>query len=157
MKPEVDMMSQNATLAALLTPSQVVLGLRAASKAALLAELAKRAAKATLLPEATLTAALAAREALGSTGFGHGIAVPHARLDGLDRLFCLLAVLNKPVAYQAVDDKLVDVVFLLLSPTNANAGHLALLAAASRKLRQPEIASALRVATSPELVVQAFL
>jgi PTS system nitrogen regulatory IIA component len=150
-------MTQNDTLAELLAPAQVVLRLRAATKTALLSELTKRAAQATGIPQATLGAALAGREALGSTGFGNGIAVPHARLDGLDRVFCMVAVLDKPVPFDAVDGKPVDIAFLLLSPTSANSAHLSILAAATRKLRQPDIAAAIRAAGSAEQVVQAFL
>jgi len=149
-------MTQPDTLSDLLTTAQVALKLRAPSKTALLAELAKRAAQATGLSETSLTSALAAREALGSTGFGHGIAVPHARLDGLNRVWCLLAVLDKPVAFDAVDGKPVDIAFLLLSPTTANTQHLSILAAASRKLRQPDIAKAIRTAGSADDVLHAM-
>jgi nitrogen PTS system EIIA component len=149
-------MPQNDTLTDLLLPSRVHLRVRAASKAALLAEIAKRAAVACGLPDAAVAQALAARETLGSTGFGNGIAVPHARLAGLAGLFCSVTVLEKPVAYDAVDGKPVDLVFLLLSPEGGNSAHLALLAAASRRLRQSEVAAALRAAATPEDVIAAL-
>jgi PTS system nitrogen regulatory IIA component len=113
-------MTQTDPLTHLLTDDHVALKLRAASKPALLTELARRAAALTGLSEATLAAALAARESLGSTGFGAGIAVPHARIDGLSGVFGFLARLDKPVAYEAIDGKPVDLIFLLLSPTSAN-------------------------------------
>ena len=157
MKADTLTMAYIETLTDLLTPSHVLGRLRATTKSALLAELAKRCAAASGVPEAALAAALATREALGSTGFGHGVAVPHARLPGLTRPFCAVGVLDKPVAYDAVDGQPVDLVFLLLSPDGASSTHLALLAAASRKLRQPDVAQAIRQASTPEAVVAALV
>ena len=125
MKADTLTMAYIETLTDLLTPSHVHVRLRATTKSALLAELAKRCAAASGVPEAALAAALATREALGSTGFGHGVAVPHARLPGLTRPFCAVGVLDKPVAYDAVDGQPVDLVFLLLSPDGASSTHLA--------------------------------
>ena len=150
-------MSNLETLAELLTPTEVMLNLRVGSKAALLGELAKRAAKLTGVAAPALSAALVAREELGSTGFGSGIAVPHARLDGLTRVFCLIAVLEKPVPYNAVDGQPVDIAFLLISPKAANSAHLAILAAATRKLRNAEISAAIRASTSAEQVIAALI
>lgn len=144
-------MTQTDLLTSLLTDNHVALGLRPAGKAVLLADLARRAAALTGQDAAKLTAALSAREALGSTGFGGGIAVPHARVDGLGVVFGFLARLDRPVAFDAIDNKPVDLVFLLLSPSGANAEHLATLAAISRRLRDPAVAGALRVATSPDV------
>jgi PTS system nitrogen regulatory IIA component len=143
------LMNPNDPLAALISDDHVALKLRVANKAALLTELARRAAATTGLSEASLLAALTARESLGSTGFGAGIAVPHARVDGLDRVFGFLARLDKPVAYDAIDGKPVDLVFLLLTPAGANSTHLALLAAISRRLRDKAVADALRGTDTP--------
>lgn len=139
-------MTQTDPLSPLLTDDHVILKLKAGSKTALLGELARRAAALTGLAEPVLASALAAREALGSTGFGHGIAVPHARIEGLSRVFGLLARLDKPLAFEAIDGKPVDLVFLLLSPTGANSEHLSVLAAVSRRLRDRAVADALRAA-----------
>jgi nitrogen PTS system EIIA component len=149
-------MTQNDSLSDLLQPAQVHLRLRAASKSALLADIAKRAAASCGMADAAIVQALAAREALGSTGFGHGIAAPHARLAGLPRLFCSLAVLEKPLAYDSVDGQPVDLVFLLLSPDGGNAAHLAVLAAASRRLRQSDVAAAIRAAATAEAAIAAL-
>ncbi len=143
-------MTQTDLLGSLLRDENVVINLRAASKSALLGELAKRAAAATVQSDAKLAAALAGREALGSTGFGAGIAVPHARIEGLRGMFVLFARLDRPVAFDAVDGKPVDLVMLLLSPASANSEHLATLAAISRRLRDPAVAAALRSAVSAE-------
>ena len=141
----------------LLPETQVLVGARIASKTAMLASLAKHAALASGLPPEVLASALAAREALGSTGFGNGIAVPHARLEGLHAALCVLMVLAKPVAYNAVDGKPVDIAFLLLSPLADNATHLATLAAATRRLRRPACVAALRASAAPTAARYAFL
>jgi PTS system nitrogen regulatory IIA component len=119
----------------LIGPEQVVVGLRVADKAQLLAELVRRAAASVPLPAATLLAALQAREQLGSTGLGRGFALPHARLPHLQKACALLARLARPIDYQAVDDKPVDLVVLLLTPEAAAGQHLSILAALSRPFR----------------------
>lgn len=139
-------------LAALLTDEHVVPRLRAASKPALLAELARRAAVQTGHGEAGLAASLAAREALGSTGVGAGIAVPHARIDGLPGVFGLFARLEKPVPFEAIDGRPVDLVFLLLSPSRSSSEHLSILAAVSRRLRDAALADAIRSAGSADVI-----
>jgi PTS system nitrogen regulatory IIA component len=132
------------TLAELLPEDHVIPALRVADKAALLAELGRRAAAVTGLEAAEVTASLAAREALGSTGTGNGIAVPHARLDGLSGLAGLFVRLERPIDFAAIDGKPVDLVFLLLSPAQGPAAHLAALAAMSRRLRDGAVAAGLR-------------
>ncbi len=146
-------MNQSASLMAeFLTEDHVALKLRAMSKPALLSELARLAAGATRLPESEILTALLARETLGSTGFGAGIAVPHARIDGLARVVGFFARLDRPVAFEAIDDKPVDLVFVLLSPTSANSEHLAVLAAVSRRLRDRSVADAIRSADNAAVV-----
>ncbi len=134
--------------AAWLGPDRVFDRLRVADKAALLTELGRRAAAALGLPEAAVTASLAAREALGSTGVGNGIAVPHARVEGLPALAGFFARLARPIDYAAIDGRQVDLVFLLLSP--ADGAHLAALAAMSRRLRDKAVAAAIRAAPDAE-------
>ena len=128
----------------LLGAERVFVRLRAADKAKLLADLAKRAAAALGLPVAAIAVPLAAREALGSTGVGAGIAVPHARIEGLAALTGFFARLDKPIAFAAIDGQPVDLVFLLLSPAQATGDHLAALAAMSRRLRDRAVADAIR-------------
>ncbi len=132
----------------LLHESQVLLGIRAITKSALLTLLAQRASKVTGIDEQSILAALAARETLGSTGFGGGIAIPHARIEALPGMFALFARLDKPVPFDAIDGKPVDLLVLLLSPKARDADHLAVLATFSRRLRDRSVAGALRAATS---------
>ncbi len=124
-------------MAALITPSQVLVRLRVSGKMQLLAELSGRAAKALGIHGDAVRAALEQREALGSTGIGRGVAIPHARVDGVDGLFGLFARLDHSIDFAAIDGKPVDLVFLLLIPPDAGNGHLAALACVSRRLRDP--------------------
>lgn len=92
--------------------------------------------------------ALAAREKLGSTGFGGGIAIPHARIPGLDRVHGAFVRLSRPIEFAAVDDEPVDLIFMLLSPEGAGAEHLKALARVSRRLRENGLPAKLRGAGS---------
>jgi len=136
--------------------TECVTDLRAADKKALLAELARLAARKAGAEPAELLRLLAAREALGSTGIGAGIAVPHARLPGLAAPLGFFARLNRPVAFDAIDGKAVDLVFLLLSPAQDHGSHLAVLAAASRRLREPAVVAAIRAAGDPAAIAAAL-
>lgn len=143
------------TLDELIPAGHVFDRLRATDKGSLLGALARAAGAALRLPPAEIAAALAAREALGSTGTGRGIAVPHARLAALAAPAGFLARLDRPVAFDAVDGAPVDLVFLLLSPA-ANDDHLRALAAVSRRLRVPGVAEAMRGAGSPAALLAAL-
>ena len=138
------------TLDELIPATHVLDRLRAPDKAALLTALARAAGEALGLPPADIAAALAAREALGSTGTGGGIAVPHARIATLVAPSGYFARLDRPVAFDSVDGQPVDLVFLLLSPP-ADGAHLRALAAVSRRLRTPGVAEALRSAAPATL------
>src|ERR1043166_6033666 len=81
----------------------------------------KAQSKKHLLPERRIFETLVERELLGSTGMGQGIAIPHGRIAGLARIVGLFARLETPIAYDAVDDQPVDLVFLLLAPEGAGA------------------------------------
>ena len=96
--------------------------------------------------------ALAAREALGSTGIGHGVAVPHVCLPDLDRPYAFLCSLAKPIGFNSIDDERVDLVCAVINPTNSQSGaseSLTNLAAISRLLRDKDRASAMRKAIKP--------
>jgi nitrogen PTS system EIIA component len=100
-------------------PQQVLAKVRASDKAQLLHELARRAAQALGLDIRAILDPLLAREQLGSTGVGSGIALPHAKVTGLDRLYGLFARLERPIDFASVDERPVDLVFLLLTPPAA--------------------------------------
>ncbi len=143
-------------LATLLDTSRIVLGLRAKDKEQLLRDLAARAGTFCGIDPQSILGALHAREALGSTGLGEGFALPHAKIEGLDRLFGMFLRLSRPIPFDAIDDQPVDLVFLLLVPATADNEHLAVLAAICRRLRDPGCAASLRKAPDPA-AVQALL
>src|SRR5215472_19226206 len=120
------------TVGDLIGPDGVIVGLRPGDKTQLLQELANRAAVATSLEASAIFGALQARENLGSTGLGKGFALPHARLEALSETFALFVRLARPIDFEAIDERPVDLVILLLSPANGGNHHLATLAALSR-------------------------
>ena len=135
-------------LSDLLLPETVFERLAAANKKALFQQLAIAAAAAYGLDAAEIVELLNAREKLGSTGFGSGVATPHAKIPGLNHVVGVFAKLAQPIDFQAVDDLSVDIVFLLLSPVDAGAQHLKALARVSRRLRERGFVDKLRGAGS---------
>ena len=119
----------------LLTRDHVLFGVRARNKAALLKHCAAQAAAASGAAAEDIFAALSARERLGSTGFGRGFALPHARVEGVRKLLGLFARLARPIPFDAIDGAPVDLVFLLLIPPGAGTDHVAALAAVARAMR----------------------
>jgi len=135
-------------LADLLTPAGVVAGLRVSSKKQALQELARRAAQVTGQPERAIFEVLLTRERLGTTGVGNGVAIPHGKLEGLDRLHLLFARLAEPIDFDSIDEQPVDLLCLLLAPTSAGADHLKALAQVSRLLRDRQVCEKLRGAAN---------
>lgn len=128
----------------LITPHAVLPALKAASKKQALQELARKAADLTGQHERAIFDVLLERERLGTTGVGHGIAIPHGKLPGLTRVHGLFARLDKPIDFDSIDDQPVDLVFLLLAPEHSGADHLKALARVSRLLRDANICAKLR-------------
>jgi nitrogen PTS system EIIA component len=131
-------------IADLITPQSVVAQLRAANKKQALQEVAKRAAVLTGIAERTIYDILIERERLGTTGIGMGIAIPHGKLPGLQRIFGIFARLERAIPYEAIDEQPVDLMFVLLAPESAGADHLKALALVSRLLRDRTICEKLR-------------
>jgi PTS system nitrogen regulatory IIA component len=146
----VDADQTGTEIADLLTPRSVVAQLRAGNKRQVLQELARRAAAITGVADRRIYEALAERERLGTTGIGTGVAIPHGRLSELTRFYGLFARLERPVAFEAIDDQPVDLVFLLLAPLDAGADHLKALARISRLLRDRATCEKLRGANSAD-------
>ena len=132
----------------LIKPEQVFC-LRAGTKTQLLQELVRRSAKIVGLEVQAILDPIMAREALGSTGIGEGVAVPHARIAGLDHFFALFARLERPINFDAVDAQPVDLVFFLLIPAKAHEEHLTALACIARRLRNQKAANQLRATCEP--------
>ena len=127
-----------------ISPDSVIASLKAKSKKQLLQDLSVRAARLTGLSERDIFDVLLQRERLGSTGLGHGIAIPHGKVSGLKRIVGIFARLAEPVDFDAVDGDPVDIVFLLLAPEGAGADHLKALARISRLLREGSAVEKLR-------------
>ena len=139
-------------LSDLIAPELVLTGVVAANTRALLTQVAATAGAALSLEPAALADALIAREKLGSTGFGGGAAIPHARVAGLARIACVVVRTAKPVDYGAIDGAPVDIVFALFSPPEAGAAHLKALARVSRLLRDRALVDKLRGAGSRDAI-----
>ncbi|WP_448502905.1 PTS sugar transporter subunit IIA [Sphingomonas sp.] len=139
-----------ADLSDLLRPSTVVSGIAAANKKALFQQLSTLVGERLDVDHALAQERMVAREKLGTTGFGGGIAIPHGRMPGIDRVRGLFVRLSRPVDFKAVDQLPVDLVFVLLSPEDAGGTHLKALARVSRALRDRSLAEKLRGAGSPD-------
>jgi PTS system nitrogen regulatory IIA component len=126
--------------------------LKVQSKKQVIQELASRAAAMTGLAEREIFDTLYEREQLGSTGVGHGIAIPHGKLAGLNRLIGLFARLERPIEFDSIDDQPVDLVVALLGPEGAGADHLKALALFARLLRDKPIANKLRASQDRDAI-----
>jgi PTS system nitrogen regulatory IIA component len=136
----------------LLSPDGVVANLKANGKKQALQELAARASRITGQHERAIFDTLLERERLGTTGVGSGIAIPHGRLIGLDKLYGLFARVERPIDFDSIDEMPVDLIFLLLAPEAAGADHLKALARVSRLLRDKSVCEKLRGAESADAI-----
>ena len=134
----------------LIARERVLVGLRPAGKRQLLQELADEAGAACGLDAKLVFDLLLQREKLGTTGVGDGIAIPHARVPGLERMIGFFVRLARPVDFDALDEQPVDLVFLLLAPEAAGADHLRALARISRVLRDAALCAQLRHVRDPQ-------
>lgn len=128
----------------LINPTAVIASMRVSSKKQVLQQLAAHAAAELKLSERSVFEVLLERERLGSTAVGQGIAIPHGKHPQVTQLYGLFARLETPVDFEAVDDRPVDLVFLLLAPEDAGADHLKALARVSRLLRNQSVVEKLR-------------
>ena len=131
-------------LSKLLMPGAVRFIGQLTGKKRLFQELGEIAAQAYGLNASVATDGLQERESLGATGVGHGIALPHARLDDLDRIVAVFLRMEKPLDYDSVDRQPVDLVFCLLAPKDSGVDHLKALALVSRTMRDAGICAKLR-------------
>lgn len=132
-------------------------GLSAGNKRALLQQLAQIAAARLDVDPGEILSSVSERERLGSTGFGQGVAIPHGKIEGLNRIYCLFVRLADPVDYKSIDGQRVDLVFLLLSPPNAGAEHLKALAAVSRVTRHAPTLEKMRGARSRDALAAVLM
>jgi PTS system nitrogen regulatory IIA component len=131
--------------------------LSAGTKRSLFTQLATLASERLNLDRSAILDSISERESLGSTGFGQGVAIPHGKVDGLARIYCLFVRLAEPVRYKAIDGGPVDLVFLLLSPPDAGAEHLKALAAVSRLVRHGPTIEKLRGARTRDAIAAVLI
>ena len=143
-------------IAQLLSPSNIVLDLDAPTKTRLFEGVGALFARTTSLPQATVTASLVAREKLGSTGLGQGIAIPHGRIKGLTKATGAFVRLRAPIPFDAPDGKPVAQVFVLLVPEQATEAHLQLLSELAQMFSERSFRDQLGAAGDPAELAQLF-
>ena len=134
-------------------PEIILPQLKVSSKREALKELAKQIANIVKKDERLVFEVLLERENLGSTAIGKGIAIPHGRLDDLDKIVGVFAKLDEPVDFDSADGNPVDLVFMFLSPSNAGADHLSALAKISGLFRNEELCKKLRAALNADEIL----
>ncbi len=136
-------------LSSLLKPAAVRVVSHVTSKKRLFQDLAEIASAVYGLEPSETVNALQERESLGPTGVGHGVALPHARIDGLNRVVGIFMRLEKPLDFDAVDRQPVDLIFALFAPKDSGVDHLKALALVSRTMRDPTTCAKLRSNEDP--------
>jgi len=140
-----------------LAPADVALDVRESDKARLLQQLSSQAAAKVGLSANEVCTQIIKREELGSTGVGNGVALPHARLQGLTTPFGVFARLRHGIDFEAIDSQPVNIVFLLLLPDGTGASQLNALASVARALRDPETLQRIRSAADRDSLFQAIV
>ena len=135
-------------IADIISKKAVLDNVQATSKRELIQVLSNKIANLANVDERVVFDAVWERENLGSTGYGDGVAFPHARIEGLEKVSAMFARLDEPVDFDSLDGKPVDLVFLLISPENSGADHLTALASLSRVLKTEGSCEKLRKARS---------
>ncbi|MGJ8582803.1 MAG: PTS sugar transporter subunit IIA [Marinosulfonomonas sp.] len=133
----------------ILTPTAVKVAGKVTSKKRLFLDLGEIAQDQLGLCQEDTVDALLERENLGPTGVGKGVALPHARIDGLENVVGAFIRLEKPLEFEAVDRQPVDLIFALFAPKDAGVEHLKALALVSRTMRNPEVCHKLRANADP--------
>jgi PTS system nitrogen regulatory IIA component len=108
------------------------------------------------IDSATVLSSLMSRERMGSTGIGNGIALPHGRLAGLDKVIAIVVTCTPAINFDALDEKPVDIFFALLVPEEQTEGHLQTLATVAGKLSDKETIKAIRRATKSDEILSAL-
>ena len=133
----------------ILAPEAVKLVVQNTSKKRILQDLSDLVAASHGFSAAQAFDALQERESLGPTGVGHGVALPHARIEGLNRVIGAFLRLEKPIDFDSVDRQPVDLIFALFAPQSSGVEHLKALALVSRTLRDAAICTKLRANEDP--------
>lgn len=139
-----------------LSSDDVVVGLDVPDRVRALEAAALTVERRHNIDAASVFRALWRREQTGSTGLGHGIAVPHARIAGIGKPILLLVRTKLPIAFGAPDHKPVSVLFVILVPENANDEHLEILAEVSKMFSDETFRNRLEAATDPAAIQRLF-
>ena len=142
------------TISALLSPQRIFLDVEISSKKKLLELIANIVADKAELTESSLYNNLLNRERLGSTGLGHGFAVPHARVEGLEQTVGCFFRLKNPVNFEAPDNEPVDLVFTIVIPEEATEEHLVILSSLAGLFSQADLREAVRKASDRDEIVK---
>lgn len=136
-------------LSTLIGPSAIRTLSTVSSKKRIFHEIGEVAEGVYHLPAHATVDALLERESLGPTGVGHGVALPHARIGGIDSVKGIFLRIEKPVDFGSIDRLPVDLVFVLLAPESAGVEHLKALALVSRTMRNADTCTKLRANDDP--------
>ena len=134
----------------MLSADALLINFESTSKKHLLNKLCELAEKKISVKSRNLLENLTKREKLGSTAVGNGIAIPHANVSNIEKPYVFVATLVNGLDFNATDDQLVDIIFLLIAPNNDGSEHLQALALISRLLRNKELTTKLRGCKSTE-------
>ena len=140
------------TLTDLIARDAILPSLKAGTKRLALQELSGHAARGCNVPAREILEALMQRERLGSTGIGNGIAIPHGKIAGIERISGVFARLEKPIDFDSLDGEPVDLVLLFIAPETAGADHLKALARAARLLRSQPVTARLRTTREASVI-----
>ena len=140
----------------ILSEDMILTEVEASSKRHQLEEISTYIARKEGIDKNTIFEAVLERENLGSTGYGNGVAFPHARINGLKHIMSVFVRLDKPLDYDALDGQPVDMVAFMISPENSGDDHLRTLAAFSRVLKNAEICESVRKAKGPHEIYVAL-
>jgi fructose-specific phosphotransferase system IIA component len=145
-------------LSEVITIETIKVPLEAKDKVAAIEELADLLCKANLIPEKEkLLTAILEREATRTTGIGQGLAIPHGKYDGLDRLVIAVGKPGQPIDFQSIDNEPVNLIVLLASPTNQTGPHIQALARISRLMTMASFREQIERAKSSQEMYQAFV
>ena len=128
----------------ILNEKSIFLDVRSGSKREFLQELSQKASNICGIDALSIFDAVLERENLGSTGFGNGVALPHSRFPELDKVYAFFAKPSTAIDFDSIDNRPVDLIFLLLSPEGSGADHLTALAMLSRILKDETLCNKLR-------------
>ncbi len=144
-------------LSSLISPKHVIVDLSMMTKKQVLQELAFHASVGLGLESHEIFEGLLERERLGTTDVGHGVAIPHIKLQSLEQIFCLFLKLERPIDFDAVDGKPVDLIWPMLAPTTAGADHVKALQRVSRILRDEKTRNKIRAESDAMTIYELFV